>query len=1051
MTPSQDTKASKTIQTKLHKAKELERQLANIPLSGRTTEFEAKASQIRLELCENLSDILLCDPTVATQYDVAAKLWRGCFYDRIVELRGRISRASRSKSMDKGEKKKILMGLEKTLQQFLSEAIKLYVYLIGKYESMLVPQSTQSQSQLSYQSQESRSHDKRNKKSSNGALLLSPPSSDDSTHFVVPQGVIPTLYRILIHQGDLYRYDGDFTMAESSYSKASKLAPGKGNPYNQLAVVSQLKDVSCPLSCVALYWYARSLLAVDEQMDTSRLNLVRLLASNKKWLEEHGEQSAPAELPEGASRKAVSEHMRAVKSAASRRFLAHFVGLHGDLFHGVAQDESMDESTSAAIVTPDEISEKMSDLLESFNTLLSGSAFGDSLLCKMVAINAFSISTAGNQGHASFQKDKIGITQTSRCFSWIFLLQFGSALATRVKQTLQKITETRTLSMVRSLVPLLLLCDYVSSKSDMVDKLERVLSDTTSSAFAKEVIRAFWASIVDVANAIKNVESTIKVNYQTLFPSQKAELPSDYKSFIGYLPFKTFIDDTLSDAAARKHGLSAESSDDGSHSTKVKSSKFDGYVRTEDAVSALNLYDTQASQDDSTAGKKDEKSADREAALRFGGFIGFVDQMVHQFCPDDGSNREYHLVYDDTRTADPYSFAVDSDDDEDEAPVAMDTDDNEAMDMDITEKEVTREEKMMTPQELLRAGEALDENMKESVVDRNTEDDVVVFKAPASGGGPALLVPGNFLMGLQESKVDSSVKEDTEKESSFIAGLGTDKANGGATEMMTSDLVDPALLLGKEKPASVSVTQPQISAPPGIKPPPGLMPPPGLSAEPTVPLPFLAVPAVPGNDTLLNGNPPLPFSLPPPSHPPGFFAPGPPAPVQNQDDHMPPPPPDFGLRSMTTVNPFASLDSQVIGNSDLAPLGYGTGYMPQGVGPPSSSRLFSFSDAGFLTSSNNDDDQQNVGPPGFFGNHDAMTNTNSKVQTYSDTFAMDHTNDIGSQDWLLGIIPGASGIADDLSFLPPLQDEKKNPEGTTNGASSGTTSNLFDTRNPFMR
>jgi molecular chaperone GrpE (heat shock protein) len=242
MTPSQDTKASKTIQTKLAKSRELERQLANIPVSSRTTEFEAKASQIRLELCENLSDILLCDPTFATQYDVAAKLWRGCFYDRIVELRGRISRASRSKNTDKEEKKKILMGLEKTLQQFLSEAIKLYVYLIGKYEGMMLPPSTQSQSQLSYQSQESRSHhdrslNKRNKKSSNGALLLSPPSDgeDDSTHFVVPQGVIPTLYRILIHQGDLYRYDGDFTMAESSYSKASKLAPGKGNPYNQLA------------------------------------------------------------------------------------------------------------------------------------------------------------------------------------------------------------------------------------------------------------------------------------------------------------------------------------------------------------------------------------------------------------------------------------------------------------------------------------------------------------------------------------------------------------------------------------------------------------------------------------------------------------------------------------------------------------------------------------------------------------------------------------------------------------------------------------------------
>jgi hypothetical protein len=58
------------------------------------------------------------------------------------------------------------------------------------------------------------------------------------------------LYRILIHQGDLYRYDGDFTMAESSYSKASKLAPGKGNPYNQLAGKTFYNNGPYTIGCI---------------------------------------------------------------------------------------------------------------------------------------------------------------------------------------------------------------------------------------------------------------------------------------------------------------------------------------------------------------------------------------------------------------------------------------------------------------------------------------------------------------------------------------------------------------------------------------------------------------------------------------------------------------------------------------------------------------------------------------------------------------------------------------------------------------------------------
>merc|ERR1719215_1134210 len=76
-------------------------------------------------------------------------------------------------------------------------------------------------------------------------------------------GVIPTLHKFYIHLGDLHRYASDYNATETAYLNAAQLAPGKGNPYNQLAVVAQLKHASSlstgklanSLAAVSLYWY----------------------------------------------------------------------------------------------------------------------------------------------------------------------------------------------------------------------------------------------------------------------------------------------------------------------------------------------------------------------------------------------------------------------------------------------------------------------------------------------------------------------------------------------------------------------------------------------------------------------------------------------------------------------------------------------------------------------------------------------------------------------------------------------------------------------------
>lgn len=107
----------------------------------------------------------------------------------------------------------------------------------------------------------------------NSQLILSQSSTNsNSTTTTISDsinalnGQIPILHRMYIYLGDLNRYSIAFTQAESSYLKASCLVPCKGNPYNQLAVVAQLKDPTGthPLPAIALYWYCRSLLAVHE-------------------------------------------------------------------------------------------------------------------------------------------------------------------------------------------------------------------------------------------------------------------------------------------------------------------------------------------------------------------------------------------------------------------------------------------------------------------------------------------------------------------------------------------------------------------------------------------------------------------------------------------------------------------------------------------------------------------------------------------------------------------------------------------------------------------
>lgn len=181
----QQKKAS-YLKSQLTRAASLEAQLQQEKL------HEATASSLRIQLCEVFSELILSNAEYSLKKDVYGRLWRNCFYARISELRSRISRERRKQNEAALEK------LEGVLKTFLKEAVALYKYLTEKYESLLLPSESQDDDDMSL------------------------------------NGVVAGLHRLYIYLGDLYRYDTSYTKAQECYEQASRLAPSKGNPYNQL-------------------------------------------------------------------------------------------------------------------------------------------------------------------------------------------------------------------------------------------------------------------------------------------------------------------------------------------------------------------------------------------------------------------------------------------------------------------------------------------------------------------------------------------------------------------------------------------------------------------------------------------------------------------------------------------------------------------------------------------------------------------------------------------------------------------------------------------------
>jgi hypothetical protein len=843
MPPRSAVKVTKSpaahVRERFQSASDLEKRLQSLGGSstagtGTAGSSENKANQIRVPLCEILSDILLTDPAFSVQKDVLGRLWRHCFYSRIGPQRARIAKEKRKQHLQGQGQGPLQMSnstnaaakLEKNLYFFLQEAVTLYEYLVENLQSKLSNDKSTASGTASMASQESTvaSYSMAASVSvgtggTDGGSTMGTAATVDAAMTVA---IVECLHRLSIHLGDLHRYSNHLSAAERCYLTAAQLGPAMGHAFNQLAVVCQVKTDStavvvgtstekgkqqqtqqgAPLSAVALYWYCRSLQAAVEQFVTSKTNLARLFASNREWLLMQQQQEQQREQSESLE-----------KSALSRRFLARYVDLHYHFFQGIVPTTTPGSgvtNTTASLEVV--VQEQVQDTMELFGTMLQSSTLGDSLLCKLVTIAAFSECYLDRQvlqgGGKNNSKDSLGgssskeqVLHTTTAVARTANLIFGGHLVDRVLHGLQKMTaqSQKAVPSVRLLLPLLLLSEYIGSHPLPDSQCREHVSASTMHRH-DAVANDFWKRMVDVWNKLQvlAVQYDLEEDSSDETRANKYVL-KEYQNLKGYKPFEGFIQPAsasgyLEDPAQVNRILEA---------TKGSAAAANNISQGSSSVLA-------ATQDSSAAGTSGSNADQcRAKIIRFlnlGRRLARSDEFASRLQRMDDGQFEW------------FGNAQDEDD-MDQDVAAFNENDEDDYDLAAENRDPMDEEKP------------------------NGQSDVLVFKQ-GSGGGPALLVPGALLQGVDISTTNN-------------IGLGS---NNSAFNSMAS-VTDQAMDIVPES----NIVHPVLA-----------FPMPDGQADPLLPAAPLAssTPAVPPGMTNGAADPQSPMvNLPPPASllpPPGF-------------------------------------------------------------------------------------------------------------------------------------------------------------------------------------
>lgn len=579
-----DSTASSSYAAELdQRALDLEHQLSLALSSGGGGANESKATQIRVPLCECLSDLILTDTAYAVQHNVCDRLWRKCFYDRIGPLRSRVARARKQSQKHKQEANAAaaIVKAEESLGFAVAEAVTLYDYLCDKLKAMLLEEEEKTSFKTSKKKQKNHRSKQWRKHAHGGASAATESVEQDDTSsyastssalssVVVPpaasilsrqtskkkavkkneeekqSSIVECLHRLYVHLGDLFRYSNNLQKAEAAYQRSARLGPGHGNPYNQLAVLCQVKDGAAvpnngantlmSLSAVALFWYARSLLATTEVFATSQSNLMRLFSDNHDWLVKQKEQqqleadaAVPTALPS--------------KSMQSRRFLAQYVDLHRYLFRGISSREQQDDFLATL---QEQVNIGLTELLQNL-------ALGDSLLCKMITIQAFGECWQDYPEYGVDDKNKNNqlrhVQQMTFRLARLSTLTLGQSLAQRVKASLEKAmtasaaksaSQTAVQPSLRLVAPLLLLTEYlVAQESANEMKLEKTTSTDELNHKLIQAMKEYWQTLVNIWNIFQKAFPNVTSLYDD--DDDGTQDLKEYRCLRGFSPFASFL------------------------------------------------------------------------------------------------------------------------------------------------------------------------------------------------------------------------------------------------------------------------------------------------------------------------------------------------------------------------------------------------------------------------------------------------------------------------------------------------------------------------------
>ena len=730
--PTTNQNNNEILRSKLGKASELESRLSTLLA---TKNSETQASKVRIELCAIFSELLVADATFSARKDVCGRMWRACFYGRIVELRNRISKERQRRKKNHNHKK--VEEVEGFLQTFIKDAVVLYDYLLKRYHECIL----ESQGMTMTLTQDSQS------------------TTTTTTKTTLSSGVIPTLHKLYIHLGDLHRYASDYNAAETAYLNAAQLAPGKGNPYNQLAVVAQLKDASSlsngklanSLAAVSLYWYCRSLLAVNDPFLTAKANMERLFVSNRNWIASQDQSAAfvhgihidihttSSYSTTGLSR----EKIRSVKAAASRMFLSRFVDLHWDILN------------SRVDLT------KMNKIWNMFTSLLEESSFSDGLLIKMACINAFSVSNLQAENH------HVMVALAN-------LLTFGATLAKHVNKSIVKLDSKLegkvSPSLIRVFGPFLICFDFISDLC-LSKRNNNLLSlPDSKSQLLTESHQRFWNEVTMLANALVDSKAILSIlDGSPLFQTNYEEetiLPKEYKYIRGYTPFISF-------AYGETYDSFLQSDEEEKYDSVT--SKVGVYVSADEVIQGLDL--TQGTFLSQTSKQSQTSNISKNSQVNPQGFAEDTKAKLIRFATI--LKRHSNLRQCDSNTT-AYFVTIENMDQKWIVRNHWEQTNNE--NLSLTESMVVETSTASLLKDLL---ESKNQNNLENklanannvpvttttVDDDDEEGDVVVYKASESGNGPALLVPGALLLGsksgISNQNSNLSIANDSNCDSSF--------------------------------------------------------------------------------------------------------------------------------------------------------------------------------------------------------------------------------------------------------------------------------------------